>query len=140
MTPKSCLVHLRAWAMRPTVIHRMPGRLRLHIPALSRLAIGPPGVWRDLLASVPDIVVAEVNPPTGNVLIRYDPARQSEAEVLAFLRAVHGVLLEHWQRLAATPAPELPRVVKRLIRTLRKSTRHRLVLEEPVRIPDDVWR
>jgi hypothetical protein len=140
MTPKSCLVQLRAWALRPTVVHRMPGRLRLHIPALTLLPDGKPGVWRDLLASVPDIEVAEVNLPTGNVLIRYDPARQSEAEVLAFLRAVHGVLLAHWERLAATPAPKWPRVVKRLIRTLRKSTRHRLVLEEPVRIPDDVWR
>jgi hypothetical protein len=144
MTPKSCLVQLRAWSTRPTVVHRLPGRLRIHIPALTRLANGQcsglPGIWRELLGSLPGIQVTEVNLPTGNVLIRYDPARQSEAEVLAFLRAVHGALIVHWERLAATPAPEWPRVVKRLIRTLRKSTRHRLVLEEPVRIPDDVWR
>ena len=143
MTPPFCLTQLRAWAMRPTIVHRLPGRLRIHIPALARLANGKrtglPAIWRELLAGLPGIQVAEVNLPTGNVLIRYDPAGQSEADVLAFLRAVHNTLIQHWDRLAVTPAAALPRVGKRLIRAVLKARRHRLVLEHPVRIPDNVW-
>jgi hypothetical protein len=144
MIPQSCLGQLRAWATRPTLIHRLPGRLRIHIPALTRLANGKrnglPAIWRDLLTNLPGIQVAEVNLLTGNVLIRYNPAEQSEADVLAFLRALHRALIQHWDRLAATPAPELPRVGKRLIRAVLQARRHRLVLQHPVRIPDDVWR
>jgi len=143
MTSTDLLADLRAWALRPTVVHRLPGRIRLRIPALARLQDGQREravVWRDLLGSLPDLDVTEVNLTTGSVLLNYDPAQLGEPDVLAYLNAVHRVVLRHWDRLAATPAARLPRVLRRVIRILRQATHHRLVLDATVRIPDDVWR
>ena len=143
MTSTDLLADLRAWALRPTVVHRLPGRIRLRIPALARLQDGQREravVWRDLLGSLPDLDVTEVNLTTGSVLLNYDPAQLGEPDVLAYLNAVHRVVLRHWDRLAATPAERLPRVLRRVIRILRQATHHRLVLDATVRIPDDVWR
>jgi hypothetical protein len=143
ITSTDLLTHLRAWAVRPAVVHRLPGRLRLRIPALTRLENGQREravVWRDLLGSLPDIGVTEVNLTTGSVLIRYDPAQLGEADVVAYLNAVHRVVVRHWDRLVATPAERLPRVLKRVIRVVRRATHHRLVLDATVRIPDDVWQ
>ncbi|HTU02040.1 MAG TPA: hypothetical protein VMG58_09500 [Candidatus Sulfotelmatobacter sp.] len=143
MTSAELLTHLRAWAVRPAVVHRLPGRLRLRIPALTRLENGKREraiVWRDMLGSLPDIDVTEVNLTTGSVLIRYDPAQLDEADVVGYLNAVQRVVVRHWDRLAATPAERLPRVLKRVIRVVRQATHHRLVLDAATRIPDDVWR
>jgi len=143
MMSTDLLTDLRAWALRPTIVHRLPGRLRLRIAALTRLQDGQrerAAVWHDLLGSLPDLDVTDVNLTTGSVLIRYDPARLGEPDVLEYLNAVHRVVLRHWDRLAATPAERLPRVLRRVIRILRQATHHRLVLDATVRIPDDVWR
>ena len=133
---------LRSWLLGPRVAHRLPGRLRLRVPALKQ--IGPAQrewayVWRDLLDGISEIESVEVDLTTGSVLIRYHPDELAETELLAFLWAVNRLVLQHWDRLAATPPAELPEVLQRLIRAIRAGVRHRLALDDKLEISTDVW-
>ena len=142
MKPEALVVRLRAWFLRPKVVHRLPGRLRVSIPALRRVDHVQREwafVWRDLLVGPTEIEKVEVNLTTGSVLIQYRADQLTESELLAFLRAVNRLVLRHWDRLATVPTDKLPGVLKRLVRVMRDATRHRLVLDDKIEIPEDVW-
>jgi hypothetical protein len=131
----------RNWLLRPQIVHRLPGRLRLRVPALRQIDHTQQEwafVWRDLLDGTEEIESVEVNPTTGSVLIRYDPDRLTEAELLAFLQAVNRLVLQHVDRLAALPPTALPEALRRLVRSVRAGMRHRLVLDDKLEIPPDV--
>lgn len=115
----------RAWLARPQIVHRLPGRLRLRVPAIRQIDPAQhewAGLWSDLLGGIAGIQSVEVTLATGSVLIRYDPGVLEEAELLDFLRAVNRLVLAQWDRLAALPQAELPGAVRELAGSLR----HRL--------------
>ena len=142
MKPQAIILQLQSLLLRPRIVHRLPGRLRLYLPALKQVdhvqrewAL----VWRDLLGGPAEIQSVDLNLTTGSVLIRYHADQLTEAELLAFLQAINRLALRYWDRLAAIPAAELPQVLRRLVRAIRAGTRHRLVLDEKFEIPEDVW-
>lgn len=142
MKPEAVVFQLRSWFLRPRIVHRLPGRLRLSLPALKQVDHAQREwtfVWRDLLGSAAEIQTVEVNLTTGSMLIRYHADQLTETELLAFLGAVNRLALQHWDRLAATPPVELPHVLRRLVRAIRAGTRHRLVLDDNIEISEDVW-
>jgi hypothetical protein len=131
----------RTWLLRPRIVHRLPGRLRLHIPALKHIDSTHRDwafLWQDLLRGMIEIQSIEVNLTTGNALIHYHPDQLTEAELLGFLRAANRVVLRHWDRLAATPPAELSQAVQRLVAAIRAGIRHRLVLDDKIEISTDV--
>ena len=131
-----------AWLSRPTVVHRLPGRLRLRVPALRRLsAFQQECVWlvRDLLQTPPQIQSVDVNLTTGSVLICYAADALTEAEVLAYLASANRFVMRHWDRLAATPPSELPQVLNRLQQVAASALHQRPALDEDIEIPDHVW-
>jgi hypothetical protein len=142
MKAEALVLELQSWLLRPRIVHRLPGRLRLYIPALKHVDPAQREwalVWRDLLASPDEIQTVQVNLTTGSVLIRYHADQLAEKELLAFLRAINRLALRHWDRLATTPPTELPHVLRRLVRAIRAGTRHRLALDEKLEISEDVW-
>jgi len=142
MKPDDFALQLRGWLLRPRIIHRLPGRLRLHLPALERVNGSSAEwafVWRDLFGNLAEIQEVQVNLATGNALIRYHADQLTEAELLAFMGAVNRLVLRYWDRLAATPAPELPEVLGRLIGAIRAGSRRRLALDDRLEISEDVW-
>lgn len=62
---------MSATAAAPRVIHSLPGRARVHLPALRNAA---PGVVEVGLRNHPGVQQVRTNPLTGNVLIHFDPA------------------------------------------------------------------
>jgi allophanate hydrolase subunit 1 len=135
MRPAGVLGALRAWLGRPRIVHGLPGRLRLHLPALRALDPGQRDwlvLWQEALGDLPGIRAVELNPTTGSVLIRYDPARLTEQELVGFLHAVNRIVLRHWDRLAAIPPERLPEAVRQLVDALRAATRHSLALDETI--------
>jgi len=142
MKPQDIVLQLRSLLLRPRIVHRLPGRLRLYLPALKQIDHVQREwafVWRDLLGGTAEIESVEVNLTTGSVLIRYHPDQLTETELLAFLRAVNRLALQHWDRLAATPPAELPEVLQRLVCAIRAGIRHRLALDDKLEISTDVW-
>ena len=142
MKPETLLLGLRSWFLRPRIVHRLPGRLRLRVPVLTQVDHVQREwafAWRNLLGSQAEIETVEVNLTTGSVLIRYHADQLTEKELLAFLRAVNRLALRHWDRLAAIPKSELPRILRQLGLAIRAGARHRLVLDDQFEIPEDVW-
>jgi hypothetical protein len=142
MKSEALVVEMRSWLLRPRILHRLPGRLRLCFPALRQIDHVQREwafVVRDLLGSPAEIQTVEVNLTTGSVLIRYHADQLTEAELLAFLRAVNRLVIRYWERLAATSPAKLPDVLRRLGRAIRAGTRHRLVLDDAFEISEDVW-
>ena len=131
MTAREIADQVRAWFMRPRIVHRLPGRLRLHVPALK---LADPTqrdwvlLWRDLLDGVPEIQSVEATLESGNVLIRYHPEQLTEGELLDFLQALNRAVLRDWDRLAGTPPGEVPEAVRRLVAAIRPRMRRRLTL------------
>jgi Heavy metal associated domain 2 len=142
MKAEAFVDQLRSWFLRPRIVHRLPGRMRLRVPALKQIDHAQcewAFVWRDLLGGTAEIETVEVNLTTGSMLIRYHPDQLTETELLAFLRAVNRLALWNWDRLAATPPEELPDVLRRLVCAIRAGIRHRLVLDDKLEISTDVW-
>jgi hypothetical protein len=74
MKAKGLIVQLQSWFLRPRIVHRLPGRLRLYIPALKQVDHVQREwafVMRDVLGSPAEIETVEINLATGSVLIRY---------------------------------------------------------------------
>ena len=132
---------LLKFALRPRVVHRLPGRLRIHLPALERI---PPDLngFEALIGSlieVPDgIKSVEPHLVTGNILIHYDPETIGEAEVFAYLKTLLRILRRHQDRLMKIPPERLPEVVEKLRGFLRESIRRRQQLDPDVEFPEDV--
>lgn len=126
---------------RPKVVHGLPGRLRVHIPFVSR--IDP--TRRDLsglvsrLLTVPEgIESAEVAPATGNVLVLYDVGKLSQDEVFGFIKGLAELFLKNRDRLADLPPERIADLAPALESIVRKALGRRLALDTNVEIPDDV--
>lgn len=70
------------------IAHRLPGRIRIHIPVLEKL----PEDWRIFLEPSTELIrmrkginTAEIQPITGSLLIDYDPEKMDEADILHWL-------------------------------------------------------
>jgi len=128
--------------LRPRVVHRLPGRLRLHVPLLTDL----PDDWLEVATSVERIVASangvrrvRADRRTGSLLIAYDPTALGEADVLGYLRSLLGLLGRHRHRFAGLSNGRVTRVGRRLERWVADHTRRRPVLDATMDIPDDVW-
>ncbi len=73
------------------IAHRLPGRIRIHIPILARL---PEKWWPFIEPSVEiikmksGIISAEIQPVTGSLLISYDSDQIDEARILNWLETL----------------------------------------------------
>jgi len=111
--------------MKPRVVHRLPGRVRLRLPALTRI----PDVHRLVVAQclqracLPEgLHTLRADLLTGSMLIRYDPERLDEQAVLTWVetlaRAVEsqmGRLLELPPERRATAADVLRQTVEQAL-------------------------
>jgi hypothetical protein len=97
---------MRSAILKPAyrIVHRLPGRVRIHIPALERL----PDEWRvylepsvELIRMGSGINMAKIQPITGSLLIDYNPEKLDEAGVLKWLE----LLVERFLKLKETSNP-----------------------------------
>lgn len=74
--------------LRPRVVHRLPGRLRVHLPALKHLPENNAqllDVIEAVLAAPLEIESARACSATGNLLLTYDPARVADEQVVRYM-------------------------------------------------------
>lgn len=70
------------------IAHRLPGRIRLSVPALTRLANGYADytvVVEAILKRLPGMYAVTINQITANVLLQYDTAAVSETDVFGWI-------------------------------------------------------
>ncbi len=70
------------------VVHSLPGRIRVAINGVRQypeLAAKFAGIFQDRILKLPGVTAAELCLVTGNLLVRYDPAKTCEAEITVWL-------------------------------------------------------
>jgi hypothetical protein len=75
----------------PRVVHKLPGRVRIHFPALERLS----SRWHRYSAPVADLVKIKqgiqntnIQPTTGSVLITYDADMLGQKDIFNWLDSI----------------------------------------------------
>ena len=75
----------------PRVVHNLPGRVRIHFPALEKLS----SRWHRYSAPVADLIKIKqgiqntnIQPATGNVLITYDADTLDEKDILKWMEFI----------------------------------------------------
>jgi hypothetical protein len=107
-------------ALRPSVVHELPGRIRLHLPILKRVPEDMRG-WLDtaaeLIALRGGIETVEPCALTGSVLIHYDPTMIEGGEVVEYFNAFVGCAIDHLDQLRALAPEERGSWLRRLAET-----------------------
>jgi len=88
----------------PRVVHNLPGRVRIHLPALERLSTH----WHRYSGPVAELVMikkgiqsTDIQPATGNVLITYDAATMAEKDVFNWLESIVHIFLDNIRNYAS---------------------------------------
>ncbi len=79
---------LEKYVSQSRIVHHLPGRLRLHVPLLEKLSASwdrYAGKLADIISLRDGIDSVEVRRVSGCVLIRYNPGRVSQQEILDWL-------------------------------------------------------
>ncbi len=128
--------------VRPRVLHRLPGRLRLRIPLLKRIPddwLNVAEILERVIAAPQGIVSARSDRRTGSLLIVYDADVLQESDILGFLHALLEMLRRNRDRLRGMPNGRAARVARQLEKWVRAQTRQRPVFDPKVTIPDAIW-
>lgn len=102
---------------RPKVVHRLPGRLRVHVPFLQRVNSEHQELAdriAALLAAPDEVTSATANLRTGNALISFDPSRVTETDLVAYLRGMFEVFVRNRDRFEGLAPEDANRVFEKL--------------------------
>lgn len=128
--------------MKSRVLHRLPGRVRVEIPALRRIPSENRDLAYVLIKAIPrPRGLKNLKPSfiTGNVLLEYDQHVTTEAHILEHIDALVSLAVKYRNKMARVNAQSLPRVLVRLQELLTNcDTASHAYLKEVV-ISEDVW-
>ncbi len=137
---------VKEWAIRlktqPRVSHRLPGRLRLHIPLLRKLPedwAALASILEEALAAPEGIRRAKGDRRTGSLLIDYDPEQLKESDILAYLRGLLNVLLRYHHQIEKLDKAGSLRAARKLHGWLQTHTRTCPQLDAQMDVPDEIW-
>jgi hypothetical protein len=125
----------------PKVVHRLPGRLRLHLPILSRIEGATSLNQEDFcrfIANACGIRSVALSGHTGNVLVTYDPDRVSESQILSALRRLSLAAARVVPRLLMLSPERREKVGERIVAFLQRQPVD-LRSTHPIEVPDDIW-
>lgn len=127
---------------RPRVIHRLPGRLRVHIPVIRQVTAEFQNISDHLLKKInlPEgIMSTDINYITGNVLVYYNADSIYENEVLNWIQDLKKIALDISSRLAILSDAEAEMRGKRLIEYFKEISKNGNILDKHFKIPEYVW-
>ncbi len=125
--------------LQPRVMHRLPGRLRLHVSALRRLPEAHRALVELLEAvlTVPlEIRSARVTPATGSLLLVFDAGAVEEEDVLRYVRGIARLFGRHGRRIAGLSPEEIAAQQGRWIALVKSALRYRLDIDPDVEIAE----
>lgn len=131
-----------AWKLRPKIIHQLPGRLRVHVPALldvSKKFQRKADPLVKLFSLPKGIRSVQINFITGNMLIFYDIKTISEKKVFDWIHQLRYLTIEILNGLSRINNGKLPLVTERLMSFMNQVIEENIVLTKEIKIPEDVW-
>ncbi len=127
---------------RVKVVHRLPGRVRIHIPLLSHASQR----WANQLhllekiLSVPrGIKQVDIEPRTGNILIVYDPDMLNEEEILEGVRSILAWAMRYREEIAAILPEDAESLIERLKASCREGAAAELLQKLKGDLPNAFW-
>ena len=133
---------LKLLHLKPRVVHRLPGRMRVHIPALRQISIDFQKVVDVLLTkfSFPvGINVVTINFITGNLLILYESNRIQEKAVLEWLNDLSEITGQIWIRFTNSSNGNAGKTSDSLLEYFLNASKNGNILDKNFIIPDYVW-
>lgn len=130
------------WMLRPIVKHRVPGRLRIHIPALldaSKEFQAKATTTVEKITLPGGIKSLKVSFTTGNILIHFNTNETTEGNVLEWVDQLSTVAFFIWEKSLQLPVNKQPLVVSRLITFLDKTIEEKKTLDNQLYLPDEIW-
>lgn len=125
--------------MAPRVVHSLPGRLRVHVPALCHLPEDMKplvGHFEKILKVSSTIEKATLNLRSGNILVCYCQESAKEKDVLSFLSRMLKLLSMNKERFTGQ-VRDLDSIVTNICSHLEGTMSPNLYFSEEV--PEDVW-
>ena len=133
---------LRMLQLKPRVVHRIPGRLRVHIPALRQVSVD--------FQNIVDVLVTKFSFPkgiqdvttnyiTGNLLIFYDHTIVKEKAVLEWLSDLSVITGRIWIQFKNSTNGNAKEVGENLLQYFVKASKNGNILDKNFIIPEYVW-
>jgi len=128
--------------LKPRVVHRLPGRMRVHIPALRQVSLEFQEIVDVLLTGFmyPEgIQKVTINYITGNLLILYDHQFIQEKSVLDWLAELSKITGQIWMRFKNAVNGNAQKIGENLLHYFAEASKNRTILDKNFNIPDHVW-
>lgn len=128
--------------LRPRILHRIPGRLRIHIPVLRQITGDFQNITYSLLNdfTLPNgILSVNINFITGNILIEYEVNISSEKEILIWLADITKIADKIWSRFSYVKNGNKDKISANLIDYFAKLANNKQKLDKNINIPEYVW-
>ena len=128
---------LRRFLNRVAVVHSLPGRVRLHVPALAHIPEDAPidEYTAMTVASLPGITSVRVSRATATALIEYEEPI-TEAQIVELVRSATNQIAAHSERFSTMTMEERERFEERVRRSLSNGLRRP---GTSMSIPDEIW-
>ena len=133
---------LKILHLKPRVVHRLPGRVRIHIPALRQISADFQKIVNVLLTkfSFPvGISEVTVNFITGNILIHYDENIIRENSVMDWLNDLSAITGQIWVRFSQFTNGDAHETSNNLLNYFIEASKNGNILDKNFTIPDYVW-
>jgi hypothetical protein len=127
----------------PKVIHRVPGRLRVSVPAIERIPAQFNGMANRLMDKVrfaDGIKTVDLNFISGNVLIHYHVNQTDEAGVMRWLNDLYVFLVNIQKRIAKLPESEKQKAASQVLGYLENADSDCIDLEKREAIVEAIWQ
>jgi len=128
--------------MRPRVIHRIPGRLRIHVPALKKVQ----PEYNDIVDSIftkshlPDgIEQTKINFITGNILVKYDLNEISEKNSLNWIFDIKKIAEDIFLKFLNLNDEEIIITKNKLLEYFKHVANNGTIISKGFTIPHEVW-
>ncbi len=124
------------------VLHTLPGRLRLHVPLLKRIASDFTPTLEtieELLFTVPGIITVTPNYISGNMLIIYDDKSINTKSIINCLHVIWKTLVTNRSYIMDVDEKKLDITTKKIIKYLKDENIHLVNIIGEIRIPDEIW-
>ncbi len=124
------------------ILHRLEGRLRIHIPILMMVkdsSIVAVEEINELLFLVPGVNSMEPNFITGNVLIQYNSDELSESTITKCFEVIVETIFLYRERLSRLSSTEGDKFAQKLKQYLQNNSLDLRNIKGAVVIPDELW-
>jgi uncharacterized protein YpuA (DUF1002 family) len=128
--------------MHPQVIHSIPGRLRIHIPALKKVNVDQQEVVTAILSGfrTPQFILdTNVNYVSGNLLVIYDNKISSESQVLNWIDDIKNIAEHILFKFFTLEKNKLDKAKSELMQFLKTESAKGCILDRGINIPDEIW-